>query len=145
MKKNSSAPQTPNLPAPGVSTEEKSRLLATLLDEKQGEDILVLDVTGVCPIAEHIIVVTGKGQRHVQALADAAMALAREKKFSSFGMEGYQTGTWVLLDLNDVTIHVFQEDMRRFYNIEGLWSEGRRVEWLGAQAPAPGTSGQDMQ
>lgn len=137
MKRKSPAPQVP-----GIPTEEKSRLLATLLDEKQGEEILVLDVAGVCPIAEHIIVVTGKGQRHVQALADAAMELVRERKLSSFGMEGYQTGTWVLLDLNDVIIHVFQEDMRRFYNIEGLWSEGRRVEWLGAQAAEPGTEAQ---
>lgn len=137
MKRKSPAPQVP-----GIPTEEKSRLLATLLDEKQGEDILVLDVSGVCPIAEHIIVVTGKGQRHVQALADAAMELVREKKLSSFGMEGYQAGTWVLLDLNDVIIHVFQEDMRRFYNIEGLWSEGRRVDWLSAEAPAPGSGAQ---
>ncbi len=137
MKRKSPAPQVP-----GIPTEEKSRLLATLLDEKQGEEILVLDVAGVCPIAEHIIVVTGKGQRHVQALADAAMELVRERKLSSFGMEGYQAGTWVLLDLNDVIIHVFQEDMRRFYNIEGLWSEGRRVDWLSAEAPAPGSEAQ---
>lgn len=137
MKRKIPAPQVPAVP-----TEEKSRLLATLLDEKQGEDILVLDVSGVCPIAEHIIVVTGKGQRHVQALADAAMELVRERKLSSFGMEGYQAGTWVLLDLNDVVIHVFQEDMRRFYNIEGLWSEGRRVDWLSAEAPASGTEAQ---
>lgn len=137
MKRKRPAPEVP-----GVSTEEKSRLLASLLDEKQGEEILVLDVTGICPIAEHIIVVTGKGQRHVQALADAAMELAREHKFHSLGMEGYQTGSWILLDLNDVIIHIFQDDLRRFYNIEGLWSEGKRVEWLCAAVPPPGSEAQ---
>lgn len=133
MKRNTSMPQIPGMP-----TEEKSRKLATLLDEKQGENIVVLDVTGISPLAEHIIVVTGKGQRHVQALADAVVHMAREEKFISFGVEGYETGTWILVDLNDISVHIFLEDVRSFYNIEGLWSEGTRVEWLAASALAPG-------
>lgn len=118
----------PTLPTtPAISTEEKSLALAALFDEKQGEDIVVIDVTGVCPIAESIIVVTGRGQRHAQSLADAAVELAKQRKFMSFGVEGYESGTWILVDLNDVIIHIFQEDSRRFYNIEGLWAEGKRV------------------
>ncbi len=128
MKKKRELPVTPGMP-----TAEKGLLLARMLDEKQGEEILVLDVTGVCPIAEHIITVTAKGQRHAQALADGLLHLAKEHDMFSRGMEGYQTGTWILLDFNDVVVHIFQEDLRRFYNIEGLWSEGRRVDW---RAPA---------
>jgi ribosome-associated protein len=123
MRKKPTLPTTPAIP-----TEEKSLMLATLLDEKQGEDIVVLDVTGICPIAEHLIIVTGRGQRHVQSLADAAQTLAKEKKFPSFGMEGYDAGSWILVDLNDVIVHVFQDDIRGFYNIEGLWSEGKRLD-----------------
>jgi ribosome-associated protein len=130
MKKKPTLPTTPTIP-----TEEKSRLIARLLDEKQGEDILLLDVSGVCPITERLILVTGRGQRHAQALADAAMALCNEKKLVSFGMEGYEGGAWILLDLNDVIVHVFQEDSRRFYNLEGLWHEGRRVDWAEAVMP----------
>jgi len=122
MKKKPMLPTTPAMP-----TEQKSQLLAALLDEKQGEDIVLLDVTGICPIAEHIIVVTGRGQRHAQSLADAAHLLAKENNFISFGREGYETGTWILVDLNDVVIHIFQDEVRRFYNIEGLWSEGKRL------------------
>lgn len=123
MKKKTNLPTTPSIP-----TEQKSQLLAALLDEKQGEDIVVLDVTGICPIAEHIVVVGARGQRHAQSLADAAMHLAKEKNFISFGMEGYDAGTWILVDLNDIIIHVFQDEVRRFYNIEGLWAEGKRVD-----------------
>ncbi len=137
MKKMRSTPELPGMP-----TEEKSRTLATLLYDKQGEDIQVLDVTGICPIAEHLIVVSGKGQRHVQALADAVLHMASEKKFLSFGVEGYQTGVWILIDLNDIIVHVFQDDMRKFYNIEGLWNEGKRVEWLAATPGEPGTEAQ---
>jgi ribosome-associated protein len=122
MKKKSTLPTTPSLP-----TEQKSQLMAASLYEKQGEDIVVLDVTGICPIAEHIIVVSARGQRHAQSLADAALHLAKEKNFVSFGMEGYDTGSWILVDLNDIIVHVFQEDLRKFYNIEGLWSEGKRL------------------
>lgn len=123
MRKKPTLPTTPTVP-----TEEKSLLLATLLDEKQGEDIVVLDVAGICPIAEHLIIVTGRGQRHAQSLADAVQHLAKEKQFPSFGKEGYDTGTWILVDLNDVIVHVFQDEMRRFYNLEGLWSEGKRLD-----------------
>lgn len=122
MKKKSALPTTPSIP-----TAQKSQLLAALLDEKQGEEIVVLDVTGICPIAEHIIVVSARGQRHAQSLADAALHLAKEKNLISFGMEGYDSGSWILVDLNDIIIHVFQEDIRKFYNIEGLWSEGKRL------------------
>jgi len=122
MRKKPTLPTTPSIP-----TEQKSLLLAALLDEKQGEDIVVLDVTGICPIAEHIVIVTGRGQRHAQSLADAATKLAKEQHFVSFGKEGYEAGTWILVDLNDVIVHVFQDEMRRLYNLEGLWSEGRRV------------------
>ncbi|PKN09548.1 MAG: ribosome silencing factor [Deltaproteobacteria bacterium HGW-Deltaproteobacteria-8] len=124
MKKNQQLPRTP-----GVPTEEKGLLLARTLDEKQGEEIVLLDVAGVCPIAEQIIMVTAKGQRHAQALADALLHLAKERNIASLGLEGYQTGTWVLLDFNDIIVHIFQEELRGFYNIEGLWSEGRRVNW----------------
>lgn len=122
MKKKPTLPKTPSIP-----TEQKCQMLAKLLDEKQGEDIIALDVTGICPIAEHLIVVTGRGQRHAQSLADAAMQLAKEHKLTSFGMEGYDAGTWILVDLNDVIIHIFQDEMRRHYNIEGLWAEGTRI------------------
>jgi ribosome-associated protein len=124
LKKKRELPKTP-----GVPTEEKGLLLSRMLDEKQGEEILLLDVTGICPIAEYLILATAKGQRHAQALADSLLSLAKERGIASLGVEGYQTGAWVLLDFNDVIIHIFQEDLRRFYNIEGLWSEGRRVEW----------------
>lgn len=131
MKKKQQLPMTP-----GISTEEKGLLLARTLDEKQGEQIILLDVTGVCPIAEQIIMVTAKGQRHAQALADALLHLAKERNIASLGLEGYQTGTWILLDFNDIIVHIFQEDLRGFYNIEGLWSEGRRVDWsTGSTAP----------
>lgn len=119
----------PTLPStPGLSTAEKSALIAALLDEKQAENIIVLDVSAICPISERLVLVTARGQRHAQSLADAVLDLAKQRKFASLGVEGYESGGWVLVDLNDVILHVFQEDSRRFYNLEGLWAEGKRVD-----------------
>lgn len=130
MKKNA------NPPVPAMPTPEKSQLLAALLDDKQAENIVVLDVSGLCPIAENIIVAGARGQRHAQSLADAVLQLVKERKFVSFGVEGYDAGTWILADLNDVIVHIFQADVRRHYNLEGLWAEGRRVDAPSGRSPS---------
>ncbi|SNR60540.1 ribosome-associated protein [Humidesulfovibrio mexicanus] len=129
-----------NPTVPAMPTPEKSQMLAALLDDKQAEDIVVLDVSGLCPIAENIIIAGARGQRHAQSLADAVMDAVKDRKLVSFGVEGYDAGTWILADLNDVIVHIFQEDMRRMYNIEGLWAEGRRVD-----APAGRVSAADLE
>lgn len=102
----------------------KVRLLAGWLDEKQASDIIAMDVSSVCPITEHIMVVTARGARHAQALADAMLKFAGDAGVEYLGMEGYRTADWVLMDFNDVILHIFQADVRTLYNIEGLWSEG---------------------
>lgn len=120
----------------GPTGADKAKVLAAWLDEKQAETLVVLDVAALCSVTEAIVVASAKGVRHAQALADAALDKAGEQGFEYLGMEGYQTGGWILLDLNDVIVHLFQKDMRLFYNIEGLWAEAESVEW--AAVPAKG-------
>jgi ribosome-associated protein len=121
----------------GLSGPAKAKLLAARLDEKQAEDITILDVASLCPVSEAVLVASAKGVRHAQALADAVLDKAGEQGFEFLGMEGYQAGAWVLLDLNDVIVHVFQREARLFYNIEGLWSEAETVDWTPAPAGKP--------
>ncbi len=111
-----------------IETKEKLQLIAEWLDEKQAIDVVAIDVTGICPISEIVMVVSAKGVRHAQSLADNTLEKLAAENIEYLGMEGYQTGDWILLDLNDIIIHIFQEDNRGFYNVEGLWSEGKRVE-----------------
>lgn len=111
-----------------IKTQEKLQLIAEWLDEKQAIDVVAIDVTGICPISEIVMVVSAKGVRHAQSLADNTLEKLAADNIEYLGMEGYQTGDWILLDLNDIIIHIFQEDNRAFYNVEGLWSEGTRVE-----------------
>jgi ribosome-associated protein len=92
----------------------------------KGLDPEVLKVKDLCSFADYFIISAGTSRRHVSALAqhlEEALALAGIKPL---GAEGVQEGQWVLLDYNDVVIHLFLEEFREFYNLEGLWGEAPR-------------------
>ena len=95
--------------------------------EKKAKNIVALDVSKVCTVTEAMIVATAANVRQAQALADHILARCGEEKISFLGMDGYKTGQWVLLDLNDILVHIFMEEAREFYNIEGLWAEGEEI------------------
>lgn len=111
-----------------MPTNDKARLVAQWLADKKAVDIVALDVSRVCPIAEAMVVASAMSSRQAKALADHVLAMCAEKGLGYLGMEGYRQGQWVLVDLNDVLVHVFLEETRTFYNIEGLWSEGARLD-----------------
>lgn len=115
------------------------RLVAGWLHDKKALDIMALDVAGLCSVAEGLVLATARNVRQAQALADHVLKTAGESGISYLGMEGYRTGTWVLLDLNDVLVHVFQEDSRRFYNLEGLWADAAALD-LGLEPDDAGPS-----
>lgn len=110
-----------------LSARDKAVLVAGWLLEKKARDVLALDVADINPICEAMVVVSAANVRQAQALADHVLECCAEEGISYLGMEGYRLGQWVLLDLNDVTVHIFQEDVRPFYNLEGLWSEGEGI------------------
>lgn len=110
------------------STVDKLKVVAEWLDEKKGRDIVAMDVTGLCSIAEGLLVVTAGSIKHAQALADYVLDRSGEEGIEYLGMEGYKSGGWILVDLNDVLLHIFQQDNRGFYNLEGLWAESEEVE-----------------
>ncbi len=115
------------------------RLVAQWLHDKKALDITALDVAGLCSVAEGLVLATARNVRQAQALADHVLKTAGESGISYLGMEGYRTGTWVLLDLNDVLVHIFQEDSRRFYNLEGLWADAAALD-LGLEPDDAGPS-----
>lgn len=111
-----------------MDTIEKMHVVAAWLDDKQALDIVALDVSGICAIAEGLVICSAKSVRHAQALADHMLKSAKDNGIEYLGMEGYKGGGWVLIDLNDVLVHVFKEETRQFYNLEGLWSEADQLE-----------------
>ncbi len=106
---------------------EKVQFLAACLHEKNGENIEAIDLDG-SGITDAVLLVSGKNIRHVQSLADFILHELAEKKMPYLGMEGYRSGLWILVDCNDVLVHIFQESSREFYNLEGLFAEQKRIK-----------------
>ncbi|WP_207262254.1 ribosome silencing factor [Desulfovibrio sp. Huiquan2017] len=112
-----------------MASVEKARNVARWLDDKQGERITIIDVSGLSSVTDMILVVSARGVKHAQALANHILDKAAEENLEFLSMEGQKTGEWVLIDLNDVLVHVFLDELREFYNIEGMWTEAPRVEF----------------
>jgi ribosome-associated protein len=105
----------------------KAELLFEWLEEKQARDVTVLDVRSLNEMTEGVVIASGINQRHVQGLADWVLEKLSEHSMEFLGMEGYRGGTWILIDGNDIVIHIFQQEYREFYNLEGLWAEAPRI------------------
>ena len=91
--------------------------------DKKAEDILVLNVSEVTTIADLFIICSGRGERQVQAIADAIVEKAKAAGRQPVGIEGYDAGRWILIDLGDVIAHVFVPEERALYRLERLWGD----------------------
>lgn len=99
----------------------------TALDTK-AEELIILDVRGLTTFTEYFVIMSGKSTRHVQGLAEVIEDKLRSKRVKSSKAEGLQDGMWVLLDFDDVVVHIFYHEQRKFYDLEGLWHEAKRVK-----------------
>ena len=99
-------------------------LVLSSLEDSKGEDIVSIDMRGKSALADFMVVVSGRSNRHVAAVADH---LIRDLKTGGRGapkIEGLQNGDWVLIDTGDIIIHVFRPEIRSFYNLEKMWTVG---------------------
>lgn len=106
-------------------TELEVFIQATL--EKKAEDIVALDVRGLTSIADAFIICSGRSNRQVSAIADQIQRFLRKRAIKPLSVEGQGDGHWVLLDYGHVIIHVFYDETRRFYDLEGLWVDAKRI------------------
>lgn len=114
------------LPAEGESFET-ARIAANAALDKKAENVVILDVRGLTSYADYFVVASGASDRQVSAIADNIEEQMKKAGHRTIGVEGYTRGHWVLLDFGDVVAHVFYEEARAFYDIEGLWADARRI------------------
>jgi ribosome-associated protein len=112
----------------------KAELIAEAVSERKGEDLVVLDIREVASFADTFILVTGTSDRQVRSITDSIEETLARHGERAMGIEGYDEGRWVLIDLGDAIVHIFQPDVREYYDLERLWSEAPTVELRGAAA-----------
>jgi ribosome-associated protein len=94
--------------------------------DKKAEDVLVLDVRGLTSYADYFILMTADSDRQAGAIADAVDERLKKEGAIKVGVEGYESGRWILIDYGDVVAHVFNREARGFYDLEGLWADAPR-------------------
>lgn len=99
-------------------------VITTALDDMKAVNVKVLDVRGLTDIADTMVVASGNSDRHVRSIADRVLEQAKAAGFRAMGTEGQRDGEWVLVDLQDVIVHVMLPRVREFYGLEHLWDGG---------------------
>jgi ribosome-associated protein len=107
--------------------------VTTALEDMKAVNVRVLDVRGLTDIADTMVIACGNSDRHVRSIAERVVENAKASGFRPLGTEGARDGEWVLVDLQDVLVHVMLPRVREFYGLERLWEGGPVV----ALAPAP--------
>lgn len=97
-------------------------LAEAALDDLKAVNVDVLDVSALTDVMEYLVVASGTSNRHVKSLADNVIVAAKKAGMPPLGVEGQDTGEWVLVDLGGVVVHVMLPATRAFYDIERLWS-----------------------
>ena len=110
-----------------MNVAEKTRLVVDAALTVKAEDVVALDVKRLASFADVFVVATGRSDRQVRAVADSIEKAMREAGEAVLGVEGYPEGRWVLIDLADVIVHVFQPEPRARYDIERLWSDAPQL------------------
>ena len=121
------APPTPEAPAENPRAKALAHKIAQLLLDKKATDVLVLDVRGMSSYADYIVLASAESDRQVSAMAETVHTqVKQEDGLHPTGTEGTETGQWVLLDYAEVVAHLFLNETRAFYDLEGLWADAPR-------------------
>lgn len=110
------------------NAKEMVKTAVAALQDKKGEDIRVIDISGVTVIADYFIIASGSNPNQVQALVDNVEEQMYKAGYDDPRVEGYNSASWVLLDYNDVIVHVFSQDDRLFYDLERIWRDGKEID-----------------
>ena len=110
-------------PAPAETPDPKIvDVVLKSLDDAKAEQTVAIDITGKSSLADHMVVTSGRSNRHVGAVADQLVKALREAGLGKPRIEGLPHCDWVLVDAGDVIVHIFRPEVREFYNIEKMWA-----------------------
>ena len=138
MKQNSTVKEQSLHPQPNVRSaaqsansdalDERVRAALHAASEKKAIDPVVLDLREIASFTDYFVIVSGANERQVQAISDEVYETLKKSGHAAARVEGYKTAEWILLDYGDFVVHVFEQKARKFYDLERLWRESKRVD-----------------
>ena len=106
---------------------EQVKLIVKALEEKKAEDIRVIDIREISTIADFFVIANGTNQNQLQAMRDAVDEELYKAGYHTKQVEGNQNSSWVLMDYNDIIVHIFSKEDRLFYDLERMWTDGKTI------------------
>lgn len=111
-----------------MTSKELAKIAYNALDDKKGINISVIDISEISTLADYFIIAGGNNENQVKALADnVEEELYKSGEVTPKHIEGYDNANWILMDFNDIIIHIFNEEDRLFYDLERIWRDGKQV------------------
>ena len=111
-----------------TDAKTKSLLCLKAAIEKKAQDPILLELRGIASFTDYFLLCSGKSDRQVQAIAEGIEEALKKKGIRPLGQEGIREGKWILLDYEDLVVHIFLEPVRKFYDLEGLWIDAPRLD-----------------
>ena len=111
-----------------MESREMAKLAVQALEDKKGEEIRIIDISGVSVLADYFIIANGSNMSQVQALCDNVSEVLGRAGVHTRQVEGYESANWILLDFGDVIVHVFDKENRLFYDLERIWRDGKVID-----------------
>ena len=119
--------------------------IARIIEDKKGEEIVILDLDGIADIARYFVIATGSNNRLVDAIVDEIENVLRPLGEHAFAIEGREDNTWALMDFGNVIVHVFQPEARSYFRLEKLWGDAPRYAFWDGEAHQEQAIGSDRQ
>lgn len=111
-----------------MDTKEIAKLAISALEDKKAEDIRIIDISHISTIADYFIIADGSNKNQIQAMADNVSEALGRLGCHARQVEGYQNANWILMDFQDIIIHIFDRENRLFYDLERIWRDGVLIE-----------------
>jgi ribosome-associated protein len=111
-----------------MNSREFCKIAVAALEDRKAEDIKVIDIHEISPVADYFIIADGTNQNQIQAMRDAADEALHKAGLPVKQIEGNSNSTWILMDYGDIIIHIFSKEDRLFYDLERIWRDGKMID-----------------
>jgi ribosome-associated protein len=111
-----------------MTSKEFCKIAVAALEDRKAEDIKVIDIREISPVADYFIIADGTNQNQIQAMRDAVDEALHKAGLPVKQIEGNSNSTWILMDYGDIIIHIFSKEDRLFYDLERIWRDGKMID-----------------